>query len=94
MKNNEKFIENWKNNRRNGKIKYIVKYYLGYSIMYWLFFVIYVLVKENNLHQLTKSEHLPAFLGCFIGFSIGGIIMQNINWAKNEEKYRNLLSDK
>ncbi|WP_207653601.1 hypothetical protein [Clostridium peptidivorans] len=88
MRNNEKFIKSWGKYRKKGKSKYMLIRGIIYTIVSWSTFIAFILVKGNDLNQLTK--YLPLFFGGLMGF----IISSPIAWNKNEEKYHKLLKNK
>ncbi|GAA0725824.1 hypothetical protein GCM10008905_21790 [Clostridium malenominatum] len=87
MSRDEKFIKSWEKERGKGKFKYMLASFIKFILAYWATIIIIIVVQGDDFQRLIK--YLPIFFGCLIGFTV----MLPLNWNRNEEKYKQLLSD-
>jgi len=78
----EKFINNWRLRRIQGKNKYISINGIRYTIGLWIVVILKSLYTGNDVNFIS-----------FIGLSIGGVIGSILGWHENEKKYNNIINE-
>lgn len=84
----EKFIKNWRKDRKKGKFMYVLYNIIIVSIVILATSIIYIVVTGSDFNKLMIS--LPILCGSLIGNIIG----LPFRWNMNEEKYYKLLNNK
>lgn len=87
LSNNEKFIHQWSRNREKGKLKYILINSIIYCVVYWVFAILFLLVKGKEFHNLIENSDV--FIILFIVY----IICLFRIWKKNEDKYSKIINN-
>lgn len=91
MNNNQKFINNWKNIKKKGILRYIIfQGILPFIIGAFLGLILGIAVFEKEsiiIFMYKNTNFIGAILIYIIIFAITGAASAIYHWNKNDEKY-------